>query len=337
MKKIIFISHNFFGLECLKEFIELLDGELKNLGKIRLVISRKFNEKLSDYSPDFKKISESFGIIHLETSNINDEKIKEKMREVGPDYIFVFGWSQMIDNEILAMPRIDIFGSHPSILPKNRGSGVIPWQILNQEKKSGVTLFQLTDKLDSGAIVAQELFELAPEETAQSFYTKVIQAGRKLIQSNLKNILLEEYQTMPQDESKATFLGRRKPEDGLINWEKSAELIDRLIRAVGPPYPGAYTYYENEKVIILEAEQVAQRNYIGTTGSVLAKTNEGVLVQTGDGLLNIKKISTEKTGENLALEYLKPWTRLGINLPVELIQLRREVAHLKTMFLEEQK
>lgn len=328
MEKIVFISHNFFGAACLTEILKILERN-RRLGEVVLIITRKYRPEISDYSREFQEISERCKIDLIETDNINDRDVKDSIKKRNPDFIFVIGWSQIIDKEILEIPKKDIFGTHPSILPKNRGGAVIPWQILNNETKSGVTLFRLEESLDSGDIVAQEIFDIDEDEKALTFYNKIIEAGKKLIEKNLLNILKGDYGFTPQNNKLATLLGARKPEDGLIDWRKDSATIDRLIRAVGKPYPGAYSYYNFKKVIILEAEPFKEDKYQGVPGSILASENDGIIVQTGNGLIKIKKIYVENLGEMDAREYLKPWSKFGFNVEDEIVKLKKEIESLK--------
>lgn len=322
MKKIVFISHNIFGYECLKEI-------LKNDGNVIAVITRKYQPNISDYCDQYNPLCNKHKIPLYEIDDINDARIKAKLKELEPDFIFVFGWSQIIDKEILKIPKSGCLGTHPSILPRNRGSAAIPWQILNNEKISAVTLFYLEEGLDSGDIVAQEIFEVDGDETAESFYQKVIEAGKKSIQKNLHLLLKGEAKRTPQNHLLATYLGRRTPEEGIINWSHDNEHIYKLIRAVGKPYLGAYTYYNYKKIIILEAEPSRQTNYCGTIGSILEKLDDGVLVQTGRGLLKIKRINVEGEGDFKATDYLKIRRKFGMNYDDEIIFLGKEIENLK--------
>jgi|TARA_B100002003_G_C14151385_1_gene553804 methionyl-tRNA formyltransferase len=327
VKKIVFVSHNYFGASCLKEILRLLSTELKGMGKVELIIAREYNPNISDYSSEFKHISREYGSDLMETGDINS--LKEEIASRKPDFIFVFGWSQIIDSEILSIPKVGILGTHPSLLPKNRGSAAIPWQILNEEKLSGVTLFFLNEKVDSGDIIAQEKFALKADETAESFYEKVIDAGKKIIQNNLKVLLLGKYSRIQQNNYHATYLSRRTPGDGFIDWSRDRRSIYKLIHAVGKPYPGAYTHYDYKKIIVLEAEIPSQSNYQGTTGSIIEKLEDGVLVQTGDGLLKIKRILVEDEGSFDATNYLKIGKKIGLSCEDEIIFLRKELGKLK--------
>lgn len=332
MKKIIFVSHNYFGAACLREILKILhENPKEELGKVECIITRKYDPSISDYSREFSEIANEHGIKLIETDNIN--KLIDEIKAISPDFIFVFGWSQIISKEILSIPKEGVLGTHPSILPKNRGSAAIPWQILNNEKISGVTLFFLEESVDSGDIVAQEVFELSENETASTLYKKVINAGITIIRKHLKCILKGDYMRIPQNHNIATFLGKRDPSDGLINWYWDGEYICRFIRAVGEPYPGAYTYLKCQKgykkIIIKEVEPYRYNNYCGVVGSVVGKIEDGVIVQTGKGLIKIRRIYVEGEGEFKAQDYLKWGNKFGINYADEIIQLIDEIKKLK--------
>ena len=251
----------------------------------------------------------------LRVDDINHPDVIKKVKEINPDYIFVFGWSQLIKSEIL---NYKCLGLHPSLLPKGRGRAVIPWAILTQQDKTGVSIFHLDSGIDSGPLVSQREINLDPRETARSLYTKVIDATRDMV-DELCLFLRNEWEipALPQI-GDPTYFAKRTPEDGNIDWNQDSFDIERLIRAVGNPYPGAFSYYKNKKVIIWEAEAVKKYNYTGVVGQILDYADYGhVVVQCGSGYLIIKRIEVdgEQKVPTAILKVGSKWTLSGSYLP----------------------
>jgi methionyl-tRNA formyltransferase len=284
---------------------------------------KKKTEIISDYCDSFENFCKKTGIPFHKFQNINKPEAIATIRLLAPEIILVLGWSQIIKDEIFSIPKKGIFGSHPSLLPKNRGNAVIPWQIINNEKESGFTFFRLEPNkpVDSGDIYAQKKFNLEVNETANSFYEKAVCAAEEIIERDLEGILLGKKVGIVQDEQMATYLGKRKPEDGKIDWAGDAEYIERFVRAVGNPYPGAFTYFKYNKIIVKCVKVSRKTNYIGVTGSVLKSDEKSILVQCGRGLLEIESLSDE-FGKQIPLDSIKPGSKFGIDIENEVYMLK---------------
>ena len=124
------------------------------------------------------------------------------------------------------------------------------WAVLNGETETGVTLHHMTKYADRGNIVKQEAVPIGKNDTAHDVFKKIIPASGRVLSRSLKDILTGNAEGVPQDESKATKFGRRRPEDGLIKWSKSAREIHNLVRAVTHPFPGAFFYHNDKKVMV---------------------------------------------------------------------------------------
>ena len=250
----------------------------------------------------------------IETTNINAIDTIQIIKEYNPDYIFVIGWSQIIKKEILETPKRGIIGYHPSPLPKNRGRGVIPWTILQKNKETGSTLFWIDEGIDSGDILLQKVFPVEYNETAKTLYMKHMKVLRELLIEALGLIEDGNPPRIPQDHSKTTYCAKRTPEDGLINWDLPAEEIWTLIRAVTEPYPGAFTYYKDKKLIIWEAVYIGDAPYWGLPGQIQQLSSSGALVTCGDGkVLLIKTIQLEGGQKTSPQDIFKIHDKLGID------------------------
>nr|WP_254445169.1 formyltransferase family protein [Ruegeria arenilitoris] len=204
---------------------------------------------------------------------------------INPDLVLVIGWSQLCSPALLGIPRIGCLGFHPSALPRLRGRGVIPWTILLGERETGATLFWLGDGADTGPIADQRLIKIDPnQETAASLYAKQISALAEMLPPLVTRIAEGEIPSEPQDESKASVCARRRPEDGYVDWSKPAAEIERLIRAAGPPYPGAFTYTADgtRLTLNLAAPHPQDGYFIGLPGQVQAVNGSRFTVACGD-------------------------------------------------------
>jgi UDP-4-amino-4-deoxy-L-arabinose formyltransferase/UDP-glucuronic acid dehydrogenase (UDP-4-keto-hexauronic acid decarboxylating) len=130
------------------------------------------------------------------------------------------------------------------------------WALVNGERETGITLHHMVAKADAGDIVAQRKIAVEPRETALSLYLKIEQAGIEILAESLPLVEAGTAPRLPQDLSRSTYFGRRRPEDGRIDWSWPAERIDRLVRAVAPPWPGAFAEIEGRRTVIAQGEPV---------------------------------------------------------------------------------
>lgn len=219
----------------------------------------------------------------LYATKVNDPDVVDAIRNTDPDFLFVIGWSQICGADLLMLPARGAIGYHPAPLPEFRGRAVIPWTILQGCRRTGSTLFWMDDGMDSGDILSQECFDVSPEETAATLVGKHMTALRGMFSVALPRLAQGEEPRRPQEHARATYCARRTAADGLIDWRAPAEQVWTLIRAVGDPYPGAFTFIGSERVTIWDAELVGPGPYIGLPGQVQDVGEAGALVQCGDG------------------------------------------------------
>ncbi|SMX47328.1 methionyl-tRNA formyltransferase [Actibacterium lipolyticum] len=235
---------------------------------------------------DLGPLAEQHGIKVHHTQKSNAPETLAALRDVDADVVLVIGWSQLCNEEFRAIPRIGCLGYHPTALPKLRGRAVIPWTILLGEDRSGASIFWLGDGADTGDIAAQLVFPIDPhEETARGLYDKQLDAIKELLPPLLHRLAAGDVPRRVQDHDKATICARRGPEDGLIDWQQPAEDIHRLIRAVGPPYPGAFTYGADGTQVVITAATRSEDSarYIGMPGQIQAIDGDTLTVMCGDG------------------------------------------------------
>ncbi|QRM57002.1 methionyl-tRNA formyltransferase [Sinorhizobium sp. BG8] len=248
-----------------------------------ITLPREAAHRHSDFS-DLRSLARACGSRVFETTNINSPETLEAMRAVDPDLTLVIGWSQVCREPFRAVARGGSVGFHPAALPRLRGRGVIPWTILQDEQTSGSTLFWLDEGVDSGPILLQRLFLVASDETARSLYAKHVQNLADMVPEAVALIEAGSAPRIPQDHGMASICAKRTAEDGLIDWRWPASTVLRFIRAVGDPYPGAFTFHGGTKIHIDGATFLPEApQYIGIVGQVQAYTEKGFAVLCGDG------------------------------------------------------
>ena len=241
----------------------------------------------------FDEVATRLGADLHETRDVNSEETTTAVRELEPDLVFVVGWSQLVRDPFIALAREGVFGMHPTLLPRHRGRAPIPWTILNGLARTGVTLFEIVEAApDSGSIVGQVTVDVARDETATTLFARIGQAHVELTRELVPQLLARTAPRIPQDPSRASSWPKRAPADGIIDWETRAPYLYDWVRAQTRPYPGAFTFLGDEKVIVWGARpvEIADSAPAGTIVDVAA---EGPVVACGEGGLVLEEIQTE--------------------------------------------
>lgn len=220
------------GLSCMEEIV-VLGGSLDLVLTLRDDVAPRKSGRVS--LDDF---CARRGFPLKKMYNINDDEIVAAIRQAELDWLFVLE-SQIIGDAVLDAPRLGCLGMHPALLPEGRGRAVIPWAILKGLTRTGLTMFKLDAGVDTGPIVEQVVVPVAPDETATTLYAKMIQAHRTLVRMVWEDLKAGCVPLRQQDDRKATVWPGRKPEDGRIERAMSVVAVERLVRAVTHPYPGA--------------------------------------------------------------------------------------------------
>lgn len=250
-------------------------------------LDEEASSNVSGYQP-IHEIAERNGIAYKKFKKINDRENAEIIRRIAPDYIFVIGLSQLVKKEIIDSAKFGVVGFHPTALPKMRGRAANVWQILLGVHDTKVSLFFIDDGIDSGDILGQETYIIEDTDYAEDVEKKINDALARLSRRVLTQIMDGTIVPVKQNEDEATYLLRRVPDDGLIDWNKPIKEIHTLIRAVSKPYPGAFGMYDGKhKLILWRAEMFKNKKYIGMNGQIASITNSHIDIVCADGLLRI--------------------------------------------------
>jgi methionyl-tRNA formyltransferase len=258
--RIVLLSSTVFGYQCLKEGILGLPevrvvGILTTPQSVNISYSEKSVVISTHVTFDDLAVQAGCDVIEMR-GKMTGANYLQCIERWSPDLFLVLGWYYMIPRIVRERMRLGCVGIHASLLPKYRGGAPIPWAIINGESETGVTFFYLEDGVDNGDFIAQERFSIDENDTCAIVYEKATSASIKILREYLPRIAIGTAPRMNQDETKATYFPQRKPEDGLIDWSWSAKRIRDFIRAQTKPYPGAFTYINNKKVIIWDANVI---------------------------------------------------------------------------------
>lgn len=204
------------------------------------------------------------------------------------DVLISINYLFLIEQNIIDIPKILAFNIHGSLLPKYRGRTPHVWSIINNEKMTGITAHIIDSGCDTGDVLEQVQIEIDANDTGATILKKFEMHYFPLVVKVLNKIKDYKLLRYPQDNSKATFFGKRTPDDGLINWSWQRERIYNWVRAQSYPYPGAFTFYLREKVIIdwIEFDDYGF-DYSLPNGTIV--TINPIRIKTPNGLVKISK------------------------------------------------
>ncbi|QWD72837.1 formyltransferase [Polynucleobacter sp. MG-5-Ahmo-C2] len=242
MHAVVFAYHD-VGVNCLKA---LLAAGIQ----VDLVVTHQDDPHENVWFASVAKLCADQHIPYITPSANDLDALIPKLQALAPDYIFSFYYRHMIPAQILACAKITALNMHGSLLPKYRGRAPVNWAILHGETETGATLHIMETKPDAGDIVGQASVSIGPDETATDVFGKVSQAAVKVITEALPKLIQGKVPRKPNELQKGSYFGGRKPSDGQIHWHQKAIQVHNLVRAVAPPYPGAFTYHQGQTMIV---------------------------------------------------------------------------------------
>jgi methionyl-tRNA formyltransferase len=242
MKAVVFAYHE-VGARCLQA---LLDGGVD----VQLVITHTDDPNERIWFTSVAELAAQAGIPVITPDSANEPDVQQRIAAIAPDYIFSFYYRQMIPMSVLNLAKIAPLNMHGSLLPKYRGRVPINWAVLHGETETGATLHVMSEKPDAGDIVAQQAVAIGPHETAGEVFASVTAAAAQTLSGALPQLLKGIVPRSPNNLAEGSYFGGRKPEDGRIHWQQTAQQVYNLIRAVAPPYPGAFSDLGNLRITV---------------------------------------------------------------------------------------
>ncbi|MFA6106238.1 MAG: formyltransferase family protein [Patescibacteria group bacterium] len=299
--KIIFVTFNRLGYLCLETIARSGVFNIKQA----YTLKPELTGKISDYK-DIELLCKKFEFPVKRIKNINNET--DEIKKINPDIIFIIGWSQIINEELIKIPKIGCVGFHPALLPKNRGRAAIPWHFINEEKYGGATLFFIDEGCDSGDIIAQKRFVLTDKDNAKSYYEKIEEVAVKMLKSCARDLVRDKIKRRRQDHRRATCLFLRNADDSFLDFQKlNTRQIFNQVRAVAGIYPAAFADYEKNRVESLAAMIVPKKFYIysAAPGQIIKVLPDGIWVKTIDGIIELSKLSSDGAAINDCPRFFK--------------------------------
>jgi len=275
---VVFAYHD-VGVRCLST---LLAGGVRP----SLVVTHKDDPRETIWFGSVEKLAREND---LEVATPDDPReLEPRLAQLVPDFLFSFYYRHMLPASMLAHARRGAFNMHGSLLPKYRGRVPVNWAILRGERETGASLHEMVEKPDAGRLVDQMAVPILPDDTALDVFRKVTVAAEIVLHRSLPALLAGTAKLMPQDLAAGSYFGGRKPEDGRIDWGQPARRIHDLVRAVAPPYPGAFTDIGGERLRILRT-RVLDDHAGGSGAATLSRDARQRLVARcgGGGILHI--------------------------------------------------
>ncbi|SHJ12657.1 methionyl-tRNA formyltransferase [Geosporobacter subterraneus DSM 17957] len=296
--KIVFMGTPDFAVPCLAEIIQ-------RGYQVLMVVTQPDRpkgrgKKLT--APPVKELALRHNLPVIQPEKVRDPEIVEQLRALKPDCIVVVAFGQILPKSILEIPPLGCINVHASLLPQYRGAAPINWAIINGEKISGVTTMYMDQGLDTGDMILKKQLMIG-EMTAGELYDQMAVLGADLLGETLSLIEKGIAHRIPQIDSESSYAPIMDKNLGKIDWNKSAMDIYNLIRGVNP-WPTAYTTYKGENFKIWESRIVDQDCH-GKPGQIIKANKDGLLVCTGDKLLNIQVVQFQNSKRMTVDEYLR--------------------------------
>lgn len=242
-RTVVFAYHN-VGYRCLS--VLLAHGV-----DIALVVTHEDNPSERIWFDSVQALAQLHDIAVATPQDPNTPELIARVRALQPEFLFSFYYRQMLKPALLAVPRRGALNMHGSLLPRFRGRVPVNWAVIKGERETGATLHYMVEKPDAGDVVAQQSVPILPDDTAFEVFNKVTVAAEVALDRVLPALVAGTAARTPQDLAHGSYFGGRKPEDGRLDWNRSAAEVHNLVRGVAPPYPGAFSDIEGKRVRVL--------------------------------------------------------------------------------------
>ncbi|MDD3088195.1 MAG: methionyl-tRNA formyltransferase [Candidatus Omnitrophica bacterium] len=289
--KIIFFGSAHFAIPA-------LEGLIENKHKILCVVTQPDKKKgrhLHLGVTDVKALALKAKLKVFQPENINTPASVKFLNSLNADLFVIVAYGQLLSQEVLDIPKAFPINIHASLLPRYRGAAPINWAVIRGDKVTGVTIMQVTRKMDSGSIIMQKELSIGEDDDAVSLESKLRDIGAQLLLKAIPIIKSKDHKLTVQDEKKVVYAPKLKKSDGLIDWHKPALEINNLIRGT-LPWPGAFTHYKGKLLKIYKAnvaDSIDCNLSIHKAGEVIDVSKGRLYVNTGKGVLSIQELQIE--------------------------------------------
>jgi methionyl-tRNA formyltransferase len=272
----VVFAYSEVGARCLRA---LYDAGVS----VPLVITHRDDPREEQWFASVARLAAERGSQVLTPDDPREPSVEAAVRAARPDFVFSFYYRHMLPAELLAIPRAGALNMHGSLLPKYRGRAPVNWAILHGETQTGASLHFMTAKPDAGALVDQQSVPIGPDDTAVVVADRVADAAVAVLQRSLPALIAGTAKAIPLDLSQGSYFGGRRPSDGEFHWDWPAARIHNLVRAVAPPFPGAFASLDNHLLRVHKTRLLATPN--GPTGEAPAirSVGDAIVATCGDG------------------------------------------------------
>jgi methionyl-tRNA formyltransferase len=230
---VVFGYHD-VGVRCLRA---LLGGGVA----VPLVVTHEDDPAEAQWFGSVAGVARDYGLDCVTPAGPGDDGLRARLALLRPDFVFSFYYRHLLPDEVLAVARRGALNMHGSLLPRYRGRAPVNWAVLRGERETGATLHHMVARADSGDIVDQQAVPILPDDTSAEVMRKVTVAAEMVLVRTLPGLLDGSAPRRPQPILPGEYFGRRRPEDGWLDWTRPARALHDLVRAVAPPFPGAFT------------------------------------------------------------------------------------------------
>jgi methionyl-tRNA formyltransferase len=271
---VVFAYHD-VGVRCL--------GVLLEAGvDVPLVLSHRDDPRERIWFASVAELAARNGIETAFPDDPNTSEMLARVRALRPEFIFSFYYRRLLGAPLLAAATRGAFNMHGSLLPKYRGRAPVNWAVLHGERETGATLHEMVEKPDAGRIVDQQAVPIGPDDRAVDVFRRVSDAAEAVLRRSLPRLIAGTAVLKPQDLAQGSYFGGRRPEDGRIDWQRPARSVHDLVRAVAPPFPGAFTTIRGGTLRVLRTQlEPLRAPRPGPPGLYFAEG--GLFADCGDG------------------------------------------------------
>jgi methionyl-tRNA formyltransferase len=241
----VVFAYSEVGLRCVEEL-------LSQGVDIPLLFTHADDPGESQWFGSVQTLAEARGLRVVTPDDPNTAEWVAEGRRAAPDFLFSFYYRYMLKAPWLDVASRGSLNMHGSLLPKYRGRAPVHWAILKGETETGASLHYMLEKPDAGALVDQQSLPIAENDTALDVSLRLAEAAQQVLHRSLPKLIAGTAQALPLDLACGSYFGRRRPEDGRIDWRLGARAVHDLVRAVAPPFPGAFTEVNGCRLAVLE-------------------------------------------------------------------------------------
>ena len=301
--RVIFMGTPDFAVPCLARLVEISD--------VVAVVTQPDRPKGRGQKllpPPVKVFAQEHGIAVYQPVRVKAPDFVDVLRGLAPDLIVVVAFGRILSKEILSLPPLGCINVHASLLPRYRGAAPMQWAIVRGEKETGVTTMFMDEGLDTGDMLMRETLPITQAMTAAELHDAMMKLGADVLERTIFSLSEGTLKRTPQDDALSTYAPLLDKEVGRIDWKKSAQEIHDLVRGLNS-WPGAYTMLTGQKFKIWRtrlAEGTAK------PGEIVSVTKQGLLVGTGEGMLEILELQAPSKKKMAAGDYVRGH---GLQLP----------------------